>query len=408
MKSGVRTRRRVSLRALAFLVLVFGAVLLGANAPTPTAATSPYTIVDLGTLNGWDTSAATAVSDRGEVVGFSYDTRASGTVEAFTWTRLFGMTKLGSGTAYGVNNLGQVVGQSAGHAVIWDRGDGIVDLGPGSARAVNDAGTVVGQNGERHAFVWTQAAGMVDLGPVGGISSSASAVSEAGQVVGAWTDSSYVNHGFLWSPGDGNPDFGANTTAAAVNDLGQVAGYAGVNSPPLWTHATLWERFRGRRPRHAWAELQLRPRHEQRGTGCRNEPRRLAGRARACVRLDQGSGMLDLGTLGGLSSNASDVNNRGLIVGGAYTAGAWPTSVIHATVWTAADTTPPAAPSTPDLWAGADTGRSNSDDITKSTMLSFSGTAEPDSTITSTAVQPPCGRLTPTGSPGRGGVRITR
>jgi hypothetical protein len=45
------------------------------------------------------------------------------------------------------------------------------------------------------------------------------------------------------------------------------------------------------------------------------------------------------------------------------------------------DTTAPAAPSTPDMDAGADTGSSNTDDITNNTTPTFTGTAEANSTI---------------------------
>ena len=46
------------------------------------------------------------------------------------------------------------------------------------------------------------------------------------------------------------------------------------------------------------------------------------------------------------------------------------------------DVTAPAAPSVPDLDAGSDTGSSDTDDITTDTTPTFSGTAEPDVTVT--------------------------
>lgn len=47
----------------------------------------------------------------------------------------------------------------------------------------------------------------------------------------------------------------------------------------------------------------------------------------------------------------------------------------------ATDTTPPAAPSTPDLAAASDTGSSSTDNITKDTTPTFTGTAEAGSTV---------------------------
>ena len=46
------------------------------------------------------------------------------------------------------------------------------------------------------------------------------------------------------------------------------------------------------------------------------------------------------------------------------------------------DTSAPAAPSVPDLTAASDTGISNSDNVTKNTTPTFSGTAEPGATVT--------------------------
>ena len=48
----------------------------------------------------------------------------------------------------------------------------------------------------------------------------------------------------------------------------------------------------------------------------------------------------------------------------------------------AIDTTAPGAPSTPDLEAASDTGRSDTDDLTNDTTPTFTGTAEVGSTVT--------------------------
>ena len=49
-----------------------------------------------------------------------------GKVSAATYT----ITNLGSGTAFGINNLAQVVGEtSSNHAFIWDETNGMTDLG---------------------------------------------------------------------------------------------------------------------------------------------------------------------------------------------------------------------------------------------------------------------------------------
>jgi len=84
--------------------------------------------------NAWNTPDA--INDRGEVVGFSENSQ--GNIHAFLWTREHGIEDLGTldgdsdSYAYGVNNRGQVVGQSIGgpygeRAVIWQHGT-ITDL----------------------------------------------------------------------------------------------------------------------------------------------------------------------------------------------------------------------------------------------------------------------------------------
>lgn len=85
------------------------------------------TIQDLGTLGG-TSSLASAVNDRGQVVGFTYlpnDTE----VHAFSWTQAGGMVDLGTlgGTgsqANAVNASGQIIGwaftaDGASRAVLW-------------------------------------------------------------------------------------------------------------------------------------------------------------------------------------------------------------------------------------------------------------------------------------------------
>src|SRR5437868_1221521 len=57
-------------------------------------------------------------------------------------------------------------------------------------------------------------------------------------------------------------------------------------------------------------------------------------------------------------------------------------SVASAALSVTIDTTAPGAPSTPDLIAASDTGSTSTDNITKATTPTFSGTAETNSTVT--------------------------
>jgi probable HAF family extracellular repeat protein len=221
------------------------------------------------------------------------------------------VTDLGNcgGLAYsfGINDSGAVVGYctnggSAQRPFLWTKAGGLQNIGTlggdvAGATAVNNAGSVVGSSdlpGDLiyHAFLWTMATGTQDLGTLGGSYSSAQGINNVGQVVGGSGIAGNANESdvFLWSQSTGMQDLGTLPGlpfcfGLAINDDGQVAGYCQQlpgNSPQrafLWTQAT---------------------------------------------------GMKDLGTLGGLSSQARGINSSGEVVGLADT----PDNVIHAFYWT--------------------------------------------------------------------------
>lgn len=111
----------------------------------------------------------------------------------------------------------------------------VVDLGTlgGSssmATAINNAGLIVGQadtsSGASHPFLYNPAtASMQDLGTFGGATGSATGINSAGQVVGWATASDNVPRPFLWSSGLTNltPAGASGGQANGINDGGAIA-----------------------------------------------------------------------------------------------------------------------------------------------------------------------------------------
>jgi probable HAF family extracellular repeat protein len=135
-------------------------------------------MIDLGTLDSGPVSAATAINDSGQVVGFSI-TSSYRSIEAYLWEEGVGMSRLGTlggnwSSAEDINNLGQIVGISSkaanvqdSYAVLWE-GSVMSDLNSlipedsgwllTNAQGINDAGQIVGAgyiNDQFHAFLLT-------------------------------------------------------------------------------------------------------------------------------------------------------------------------------------------------------------------------------------------------------------
>ena len=226
----------------------------------------------LPTLGG-DNGFASGVNNRGEVVGWAETRVVDPTCKspqvlqfrAVLWDTKKG-TKLelpplpgdSTSAATAINNRGQVVGISgecdvavgrfsALRSVMWEKGEPteLPNLGGQTwhtPMAMNDSGDVVGfsnppgdVNGSFivHAFLWTRQSGIIDLGTLPGDSTSqALGINSRREVVGVSTSKANRNRAFLWKEGvmyDLNKIAGAGfadslVTAQHINEAGKITG----------------------------------------------------------------------------------------------------------------------------------------------------------------------------------------
>jgi probable HAF family extracellular repeat protein len=227
---------------------------------------------EIGTLGG-SRAIIGGLNDHGQISGTSTVSPADDIWHAFRWSKATGMRDLtgpGIGTSFAtaINNKGQVVGSAefnpasgnAPHAFRWSPGAGMVDLAPhhvySLAHAINEAGVVAGgfepPNGSlvRIPFRWTQADGFMALvsGNLGLQGTRAFDINEAGHIVGSvLLNPLQEEHAFLWTPQHGLSDLGtgnaSSSVATRINDMGMVIGY--VRTPFIYWRAFIWTRQTG-------------------------------------------------------------------------------------------------------------------------------------------------------------------
>jgi probable HAF family extracellular repeat protein len=171
-----------------------------------------------------------------------------------------------------------------------------------------------------------------ELGTLGGAISQAKAVNRLGHVVGTSRDSLGRSRAFVWKNGAGivdlSPFTGVNTSANDINDAGDIVGGGdtgfGDFHAYLLSEGTSFDL--GTLGGIDSEALAL-----NRSGQVAGHSRVRGGSARHAFFLPEPGRMADLGSLGGATSIAHDVNDRGEIVGFAETA----TGQAHAVLWTA-------------------------------------------------------------------------
>jgi probable HAF family extracellular repeat protein len=220
---------------------------------------------------GGNNGQASAINNRGDVVGFAETANADPTCPPtpidvpVLWSgdnhhRAHPLPLAGTdpdGVAFGINEHGQAVGYSgnciaATHAVTWQDNNISVlqDLGGTSsniAYVINNHGQVAGQvrsadNTTYVAALWEADGSLTNLGVLpGDFAAFATGINDRGQVVGNNFDSDFNwSHGFIWQDGvmtDINALIPADSnlyviSASNINERGQISGMATVRSGP--------------------------------------------------------------------------------------------------------------------------------------------------------------------------------
>jgi probable HAF family extracellular repeat protein len=219
---------------------------------------------DLGTLGG-TFSEATAISENGVIVGASY---LSGGGSSFACAWLGGVIEgLGTATsrATGVNNALQIVGYFFGYApsdvtaLLWTKPGGVwtseaipaPSTGSMSmAYGINELGQIVGgfrlTTGTLGAFSWTRESGSKELPWITrGTGAQGYAISNQGRLAGKAWDRSGSSHPAFWDPSGSGWNvkviLGTMKSDAWVNAVNENHQGVGRGTKGTVRHAMLWE-----------------------------------------------------------------------------------------------------------------------------------------------------------------------
>jgi probable HAF family extracellular repeat protein len=208
-------------------------------------------LIVLSPLPGFSSSFATAVNDRGQVLGYS--TGDSG-ISAVLWrpdgTAVDLTAETGLSQVTDLDNAGRLVGSVTpdgmnGYPALWYRGrTTVLSDQTGTASAINDRGEVTGYfySGIGNSFVWrggrlTEIPRLPDMPEA--TMMQAQGINNRGQVVGFGGFD-----GFVWDSGAGTLSTLPGLTrfgpaAYDINDRGRIVGSAGTSPENLEPHAVL-------------------------------------------------------------------------------------------------------------------------------------------------------------------------
>ncbi len=225
-----------------------------ATPPAPLALV--YVVTDLGALPNDDSSVATGINSKGDIVGNSYSSTSSTPQGAFLWsggtmTALNTLSYLNGSSAQGINDSDQVVGILNGNQLVVWQGDSVTDLSAlyGASFSfdgccltggrINDLGQIAASEG----FTFNDTAfdgiyfidnnGSVSVTGLGALYSTSTgpfSINNKSQVVGQTAEPDYpVYHPYVGVWQAGAITYLAPGTPTAINDLGQIIGYQTFN-----------------------------------------------------------------------------------------------------------------------------------------------------------------------------------
>ncbi len=231
-------------------------------------------------------------------------------------------------SARGINDLGQVVGNSTidtgiTRGFLWQAGSGMQALTPpgpfGEALAINNAGQVAGrtaQGGRSVPYLWSPTTGLRVLPvPSGDPSGAATALNEAGVAAGYWSGP-FVDRGMRWG-NDGSflELLPQNNQVMGINDAGQMVGGPSGGVGYLWQADGSAVRLPSLDSTRPLAPRDINNLGVVVGTGFVDNTNRLA------FMWQSATGTRNLGHLGAGTSAAQAINDAGQVVGSSRLAG---------------------------------------------------------------------------------------
>jgi len=347
----VKRYQAVAINAIALLVLAVHSQLAawGQSLTTENRRLHHhYKLVDMGTFGGLqsyvpegaDIAAVRFLNSEGMLVGGA-DTSRSDPFPDFCFVEDCLVAHAFQGKKSGKKDLGALPGGASSGAT-WITDNGLI-LGDSQN---GETDPLIPRLPETHAVLWRHGH-ITDLGTLaGGYESMSMSVNSRAQAVGFGTNGvadpdsiiglGYQTRAFFWQNGAmrdlGTLGSGTDAMAALINERGQVVGWSYTNSDPsdicaanynlpLTTGSFLWEDGKGMLDLGGLGgtctiATDLNDRGQVVGQSW------LTGDAtQHAFRWDREHGLIDLGTLGGDFSSAQAINNTGQVVGGSYMAG---------------------------------------------------------------------------------------